>query len=104
MEYSAEEIKYRHKIVYISLVMALLIIVRHSLGFDSYNSLTGLLFYFEIFLSYATDLVVPTFFALSGFLFYQNFQLSNLFSKWRTRFWSLFVPFIVWNILGFAYV
>lgn len=80
---------YRNKIVYLSFSMSLLIIVRHSSGIGLYHSLSGLLLWIETFFSYATDLVVPMFFALSGYLFFVNFDFSKLKQKWITQFHSL---------------
>ena len=79
-----QEIHYRNKIVYLSFVLSLLIIVRHSIGLKIYD-LSGPLLYVETFFSYVTDLVVPMFFAMSGYLFYQNFDFGKLRSKWKTR-------------------
>lgn len=97
------ETKYRNKIVYLSFIMALLIIVRHSSGIGVYKSLTVFLFYFELFMGHFTDVIVPMFFAISGFLFYQNYDSNLLMTKWKTRFKSLVIPFIVWNLIGFGF-
>lgn len=94
--------KYRNKVTLLSFILAILIVVRHSVGIDVYT-LKGPLLAFEKFISDATDLVVPTFFALSGFLFYQNFERSKLKSKLQSRFRTLFVPYIIWNLIGFLY-
>ncbi len=97
-----QETQYRNKIVYLSFILSLLIIIRHSIGLKIYD-LSGPLLYVETFFSYATDLVVPMFFAMSGYLFYQNFDFGKLRSKWKTRTHSLFIPFAVWNIIGFLF-
>ena len=44
------------------------------------------------------------FFIFSGFLFYRYLKDGELsikwvITKWKKRFWSLFVPFILWNLL-----
>ena len=44
------------------------------------------------------------FFLFSGFLFFRylkegEFSLSWVFSKWKKRFWSLMVPYLIWNLL-----
>lgn len=98
-----EYVCYSNKIVYLSFLMALLIIVRHSTGISVYQNLTGCLYYFELFMEHLSDLIVPMFFAISGFLFYQNYDSSKLISKWKTRFKSLVVPFFVWNLVGFLF-
>lgn len=98
-----EEKCYRNKIVYLSFVMALLIIVRHSSGIGVYKNLSGVLYYIELFMGHFTDLIVPMFFAISGFLFYQNYDRKKLISKWNTRFKSLVIPFIAWNLFGYGF-
>lgn len=75
------DIRYCNKIVYLSFALAVLIVIRHSGGIEQYGALTSGLWCMETFVSYFTDLVVPTFFAISGFLFYQNFDYGKLKSK-----------------------
>lgn len=92
--------EYRNKVTYISLVLATLIVLRHSTGLTIYtNRLLGYTFIVQ-----ETDLVVPVFFALSGFLFFQNLEWKDFPRKLKTRFKSLFVPYIIWNLLGFLFV
>lgn len=45
-----------------------------------------------------TLVAVPTFFFLSGILFYRNCTFENLEGKLRTRVRSLLVPYVVWNV------
>lgn len=44
------------------------------------------------------------FFALSGFLFFQNLEWKDFSRKFKTRFKSLFVPYIIGNLLVFLFV
>lgn len=44
------------------------------------------------------------FFLFSGFLFFRyleegSFNMKWILSKWEKRFWSLFVPFLIWNLI-----
>ncbi|MDO4326535.1 MAG: acyltransferase family protein [bacterium] len=48
------------------------------------------------------QIAVPGFFMISGYLFYRNFHFSKLFSKWKSRIFSLLIPYIVWNVLYYA--
>lgn len=85
--------------------MSLLIVVRHSVGLDIYQqNITGVLYYIEVFTSHFTDVIVPMFFVISGYLFFQNFDYKKLKSKWQTRTESILVPFIIWNIIGFIFM
>lgn len=46
--------------------------------------------------------VVPVFFMISGYLFFNNVERWNLHvygEKLKRRLWTLFLPYVVWNIL-----
>ncbi|SFC13079.1 Surface polysaccharide O-acyltransferase, integral membrane enzyme [Xylanibacter ruminicola] len=51
-------------------------------------------------------LCVPSFFFISGFLFFNrdNFNKKIYFQKLNTRMRSLFIPFILWNIIAAAFI
>jgi len=48
---------------------------------------------------------VPLFFALSGYLYFLNFEASseNFIKKFKSRFRTLFIPFVIWNMLIFIF-
>lgn len=45
------------------------------------------------------QIAVPGFFLLSSYLFFRNFEWSRLSGKWKSRFFSVVLPYAVWNIL-----
>lgn len=45
------------------------------------------------------QIAVPGFFLVSSYLFFRNFRLSVLMGKWKSRFFSVAVPYAVWNLL-----
>jgi len=47
-----------------------------------------------------TSIAVPSFFILSGYLFYRNYNISDTFVKYKSRIRSLLIPYIIWNTLG----
>jgi fucose 4-O-acetylase-like acetyltransferase len=49
---------------------------------------------------------VPFLFILSGFLFFKNFNLSlnSYLEKLKSRFWTLLVPYLFWNLALLAMV
>ncbi len=52
-----------------------------------------------------TASVVPTFFLISGFLFFykvDNFGTKEYIGKLRNRFRTLLIPYLFWNLLTFA--
>lgn len=51
------------------------------------------------------DIIVPTFFMISGFLFYRNINVQSnckeiISSKLKKRFHSLVIPYLLWNTFG----
>ena len=48
-------------------------------------------------------IAVPTFFGISGFLFFYNgidyFNIRSFNDKWKRRIRSLLIPYLIWNIL-----
>ena len=45
------------------------------------------------------QIAVPGFFLLSSYLFFRNFELSKLIGKWKSRLFSVAIPYAVWNVL-----
>lgn len=52
------------------------------------------------------NMAVPVFFVISSYLYFQkwSFTLSCYKKKLKSRFWSLYVPFIVYNLLYVPYI
>lgn len=46
---------------------------------------------------------VPFFFLKSGILFFRNFKLGDYFPKIKRRFFSLFIPYCIWNMLCYLF-
>lgn len=70
-------------------------------------SVQGILNVVYIFFSRVlTQIAVPTFFLISGFLFFLNFQKwswDGWKSKMRSRVKSLLIPYILWNLMAFLF-
>lgn len=45
------------------------------------------------------QVAVPGFFLLSSYLFFRNFTFAKLAAKWKSRFFSVVIPYTVWNLL-----
>ena len=52
--------------------------------------------------SQLAQIAVPGFFMISAYLFYKNFQLNSLFSKWRSRSRTILLPYLLWNSLYYG--
>lgn len=63
--------------------------------------------FFQYFISNGlTRMAVPLFFAISGFLFFYNFvpSINNFLTKYKKRFKSLFIPYLLWCVLGLIFM
>ena len=93
----------RNKITYLNFIMAFFIVWHHAYNIEVYDLQGGFLYWFEKFSANIFDVSVSLFFALSGFLFFQNLSKDNFKKKLLSRIRSLVIPYIIWNILGFIY-
>lgn len=97
-----QEQRFRNKVNWISIICAVLVVFLHSFAFvedATRNAAYHIEFFFSRNLAQAS---VPTFFALSGFLFYRNFSWSKLGMKFRSRLKSLVIPYVLWNIISMS--
>ena len=88
---------FRSKVKWLSLFLSVLVVFIHSTntaGTDpdlfatrTENYITGNL----------AAAAVPTFYALSAFLFYRNFDMTKLAGKYKSRIKTLLIPFLLWN-------
>lgn len=95
-----QEDHFRNKVNWISIICAVLVVFLHSYSFNGGEQNT-FAYNLEFFISRSlAKTSVPTFFALSAFLFYRNFDFSKLMSKFRSRFYTLIVPYVIWNFIS----
>lgn len=45
------------------------------------------------------EIAVPLFFIISGVLFYRNYTYKKTISKYKSRFFSLVIPYLFWNVI-----
>ena len=45
------------------------------------------------------QIAVPGFFLLSSYLFFRNFSWDKLLRKWKSRVFSVLIPYVVWNLI-----
>lgn len=91
-----------NKIKYLSYIMAIFIVMIHVYNVDTYG-LTGAFASFEHFISTLASFAVPTFFAISGYLFFRNYEPKDTLKKWRRRVFGLVIPYLAWNLIGYCY-
>ena len=90
----------RKKITLLNFILCVVILVYHS------NCARAMQYEYRDFFYYLSDCLtlfghcaVPTFFALSAFLFYRNFSIDKYGEKMKSRFKSLVLPYLIWNTI-----
>ncbi len=74
-----------------------------------FNGASGLSGFYSIVVDYISNTLsrisVPLFFVLSGYLFFCNLTPTKegFIKKLHSRFYTLFVPFVFWNIIIFIF-
>lgn len=94
---------FENKILIVNGVMSIMVIFLHSYNIEKYNHLqwfmTPLL---ENFISRTVgNLAVPTFFFMSSILFFQNYSVEKIWSKYKSRAFSVLIPYLLWNTIYF---
>ncbi len=97
------------KIQWLSLILAICVIFIHTYnsavyGLTQYSG--KIAFFVERFEFYSNTafnaLCVPFFFMLSGYLFFRNYNWDKIFKKYKSRFFSLVLPYVLWCSLYFV--
>lgn len=93
------------KIKALSLIMIILVLYVHAqlVGVESHTSF----WVFQNFVSsYVARVFQPLFFTISGYLFFVGFKpaLVSFVNKYKSRFSSLAIPYLFWNIAFFLVI
>lgn len=105
----SEEQYIRNKFTIITFVCSIFIIYFHTYNLEVYGidensiGIARLTYYFEIYWRKLNWLAVPMFFMVSGILFFRTFEMKRLFEKYKSRFFSIVIPYIVWCTLYYFY-
>lgn len=99
-----DEITLSNKITYFSFFLSICVVFLHANNVEIYGINEGnFLVFVESYNSSFFSVCVPSFFCLSGYLFYRNVSKTILLEKIKRRFFSLVIPYIVWSSIGFLY-
>ena len=103
-QFSQQDKRLTSWVSFASFTLACLVVYIHSYnatpyGLQYHDSSRFLLWIEDIISQDIAHIAVPTFFAISGYLFYRTANWVNLKSKLKRRVNSLVVPYLVWNII-----
>ena len=96
-----------HKITVLSFICSLSVVLLHSYNwrFEANSQMSFNFFVENLFSNGLCRMAVPFFFFRAGYLFFANvpekFDWQWFKRKVQTRFSSIFIPFLLWCILGF---
>ena len=96
--------RFDNKLIYVNFILACSIVILHTINNSPkfISQVTAINYFFD-FVVELCNITVPCFFAVSGFLFYYNFKWEKLLGKWKRRFFSLVIPFFIWNTIIYFY-
>ena len=101
----------RNKITIVSFLCSIIVIWIHTFNLAEYGislsdtGIKGVVAAIEFYWSHIVGFAVPTFFFISGFLFFRTFEWSKLKQKYESRIRSILIPYFIWcNIYYFVYV
>ena len=90
-----------NKIKNISLILTFLVVVLHAYNLDNSEAILSINYFIQNFISYGIcTIAVPMFFMISGYLFFYKFNptLHGWINKYKKRFKSLVIPFVIWCV------
>ena len=92
-------------ITYLRFLLAVFVVFIHTKDFRVDGG--GLYDFITVSISQVfTKVAVPTFFIISGYLFFinlQNFDKNIFLKKIKKRVFTLFIPYVIWNFIPYIY-
>lgn len=94
-----------HKRTFLSFLAIILIVAIHNSATNQYHlpadAFTNFADLIHQFFAYGLGaLAVPLFFFISGLTFFRNYRPNLYPAKLKSRFRSLVIPYLIWNIVG----
>ena len=105
METGSGERRFHDQVSWLMFIFSIFVIWVHSYNVDLFSGgaqdgIWSLANRIENFVSVGLgQIAVPGFFLLSSYLFFRNFSWDKLPRKWKSRVFSVLVPYVVWNII-----
>ena len=103
------ESQFRSKIYWVTFCFSIFVIWVHSTNWELFLGQPGMETEAEavrrveyFFGERLGQMAVPGFFLVSAYLFYRNFTMDRLLSKWKSRIFSVALPYVLWNLLYYG--
>ena len=96
-----------NKIYYTTFILAILVIALHSSYLEFLNpNLSGYDFSFisQRIILVIGEAAVPSFFVISGYLLFRNFELKKYPRMLLSKVFSLVIPYFIWSVIAFLFM
>ncbi len=83
-------------------ILSILVFIIHMPSLPNYNldgNFGGAVLFVSQILNMIAKVAVPLFLIISGALFYRNYEPDMTLKKYKSRFKSLVIPYLSWNII-----
>ena len=92
------------KKIIVSYCLSVLVFLIHCTSFLKYENLPHWVKVFsDFFQRIITPVAVPLFMIIAGALFFRDYSHKLYYSKIKRRFFSLFLPFVLWNFINMSF-
>ena len=104
-----DEVEFRNKVTIITFLCSILVIWIHARNLEVYaidETAVGfgkIVFDIEDIWGNLTVVAVPIFFFVSGYLFYRTFSIQRINEKYKSRVFSILVPYLIWCTIYYLY-
>ena len=93
-----------NKIALLSFMLSVLVVLIHNYSLEHFNIASGTGYsivsgFIFVIKECLTNFAVPFFFVISAALFYRNYSLQETTKKYKSRFKSLVIPYLLWNTI-----
>lgn len=94
-----------NKISNLNLFLSVFIVALHSSCRAQliYGGGYGVNFALQSLIKIIADSAVPMFFVMSGYLLFYKYDIRRYLDTLNKKVRTLLIPFVLWNLLGFAY-
>lgn len=87
------------KITFLNVSLTFLIVILHAKTPERWGLTLDMNYMFIYWVNVLTQIAVPTFFFISGLLFYRKCNFECLERKLKSRVSSLLWPYLIWNVI-----
>ncbi len=94
------------KKIRITFILSILVFTIHMSSLFNYNldnELGRWIIEIQKLINAFARVAVPLFMIISGVLFYRNYSYEKTISKWKSRIYSLVIPYFIWNCIWLVF-